>query len=203
MSKFLTGKELEKVVYDIIWEAQENLIIVSPFIKLDDYFKKLFENHLNNPRLNIIIVFGKNEGNKQKRRVLIKDGILNSYMIDKLNALRMNDEPTNSGRRESYKYAPTSRMTNTYIDNGESTFDEIIAATEYGLYECGVSVRDLTNPKVKELGELWHQQNLTWSYQDQVSFPYCLWKTGLEPDVLPRSFRDMSWIYLASHKNPD
>jgi hypothetical protein len=75
--------------------------------------------------------------------------------------------------------------------------------TEYGLYECGVSARDLTNPKVKELGELWHQQNLTLSYQDQVSFPYCLWKTGLEPDVLPRTFRDMNWIYLSSHKNPD
>jgi hypothetical protein len=66
MSKFLTGKELEKVVYDIIWEAQDNLIIISPFIKLDDYFKKLFENHLNNPHLNIKIVFGKNEENKQK-----------------------------------------------------------------------------------------------------------------------------------------
>jgi TldD protein len=74
------------------------------------------------------------EGNKQKRRVLIKDGVLNSYMIDKLNAKRMDDECTNSGRRQSYKYAPTSRMTNTYIDNGESTFEEIIAATEYGLY---------------------------------------------------------------------
>ena len=74
------------------------------------------------------------EGNLQKRRVLIKDGILNSYMIDKLNAKRMNDECTNSGRRESYRYAPTSRMTNTYIDNGESTFEEIIAATKYGLY---------------------------------------------------------------------
>lgn len=74
------------------------------------------------------------EGHPQKRRVLIKDGILNSYMIDKLNAIRMNDEMTNSGRRESYRYAPTSRMTNTYIDNGESTFDEIISATEYGLY---------------------------------------------------------------------
>lgn len=74
------------------------------------------------------------EGNKQQKRVLIKDGILNSYMIDKLNGLRMNDTPTNSGRRESYKYAPTSRMTNTYIANGESTFEEIIAATEYGLY---------------------------------------------------------------------
>lgn len=74
------------------------------------------------------------EGNKQKRRVLIKNGKLNSYMIDKLNAKRMNDECTHSGRRESYKYAPTSRMTNTYIDNGESTFEEIIAATKYGLY---------------------------------------------------------------------
>jgi len=55
-------------------------------------------------------------------------------MIDKLNAKRMNDECTNSGRRQSYKFAPTSRMTNTYIENGTSTFDEIIAATEYGLY---------------------------------------------------------------------
>ncbi len=74
------------------------------------------------------------EGNLQKRRVLIKDGILNSYMIDKLNAKRMNDECTNSGRRESYRFAPTSRMTNTYIANGESTFEEIIAATKFGLY---------------------------------------------------------------------
>ncbi len=55
-------------------------------------------------------------------------------MIDKLNAIRMNDECTHSGRRESYRYAPTSRMTNTYIDNGKSTFDEIIEATKFGLY---------------------------------------------------------------------
>ncbi len=74
------------------------------------------------------------EGNLQKSRQLIKDGVLTSYMIDKLNAKRMNDECTNSGRRESYKYAPTSRMTNTFIDNGESTFEEIIANTEFGLY---------------------------------------------------------------------
>lgn len=74
------------------------------------------------------------EGNKQAKRQLIKDGILTSYMIDKLNAIRMNDACTNSGRRESYRYAPTSRMTNTYIENGASTFDEIIAATEFGLY---------------------------------------------------------------------
>ncbi len=41
---------------------------------------------------------------------------------------------TGSGRRESYKYLPTSRMSNTFFENGESTFDEIIAATESGLF---------------------------------------------------------------------
>lgn len=74
---------------------------------------------------------------------------------------------------------------------------------QYGLYECGVSARDMTNLAVKELGELWHQQNLTWSYQDQVSFPYCLWKTKFEPDVLPTTWRSMNWIYLSTHRNPD
>ncbi len=74
------------------------------------------------------------EGRPQQRRVLIKNGVLNTYMVDYLNGKRMNEASTGSSRRESYRYAPTSRMTNTYIDNGESTFEEIIAATDYGLY---------------------------------------------------------------------
>lgn len=63
MSKFITGLELEKTISEIIWETKETLLIVSPFIKLDEYFKKLFDNHLNNPKIHIIIVFGKNENN--------------------------------------------------------------------------------------------------------------------------------------------
>lgn len=61
MPKFITGLELEKIIYDIIWDAKDTLLIVSPFIKLDDYFKKLFDKHINNPKLHILIVFGKNE----------------------------------------------------------------------------------------------------------------------------------------------
>lgn len=63
MSKFITGLELEETISKIIWETKETLLIVSPFIKLDDYFKKLFDNHLNNPKIHILIVFGKNENN--------------------------------------------------------------------------------------------------------------------------------------------
>ncbi len=74
------------------------------------------------------------EGHPQKRRVLIKNGVLNTYMIDYLNSKRMNDDPTGSSRRQNYRFAPTSRMSNTYIENGESTFDDIIANTKYGLY---------------------------------------------------------------------
>lgn len=73
----------------------------------------------------------------------------------------------------------------------------------YGLYSCGVSARDMTNKKVKEIGSLWHEQNLTWSYQDQVSFPYCLWKVGFEPDVLPKSLYHMNWLWLNLHTRED
>lgn len=70
MNKFLTGQDLEDVVYDIIWEAENTLLIVSPFIKLDSHFQKLFNKHENNSKIHIILVFGKNE--KEVKRSLSK-----------------------------------------------------------------------------------------------------------------------------------
>jgi TldD protein len=46
----------------------------------------------------------------------------------------MNMKENGASRRESYQFEPTSRMSNTYIDNGTSTKEEIIAATKLGLY---------------------------------------------------------------------
>ncbi len=74
------------------------------------------------------------EGTPGKKNVLIKDGILTSYMIDSFNGRRMGKASTGSSRRENYRYEPTSRMTNTYIDNGTSTPEEIIASVKLGLY---------------------------------------------------------------------
>lgn len=74
------------------------------------------------------------EGTPTRRNVLIEKGILKGYMIDKLNGRRMGMESTGSARRESYKYAPTSRMTNTFIAAGESKLQEMISATKEGIY---------------------------------------------------------------------
>lgn len=74
------------------------------------------------------------EGEPTRKNILIENGILKGYLIDKLGARRMGSEVTGSSRRESYKYAPTSRMTNTFIAPGKSTPEEIIANTEFGIY---------------------------------------------------------------------
>ena len=74
------------------------------------------------------------EGTPARKNVLIENGILKSYMIDKLNGRRMGMESTGSARRQSYEFAPTSRMTNTYIAAGEDRDEDIIASMEYGLY---------------------------------------------------------------------
>lgn len=74
------------------------------------------------------------EGTPSKCNVLIENGILKSYLVDKKNSKRMNHPITGSSRRQSYRNTTTSRMTNTYFLNGTSTFEEIIANTKYGLF---------------------------------------------------------------------
>ncbi|EAZ82837.1 phospholipase D-like domain-containing protein [Algoriphagus machipongonensis] len=71
MSKFLTGDDLIEAIDDIIWDAQSILMIVSPYIKLDEYFKRLFDNHIRKPELHIILIFGKNE--QEVKRSMSKD----------------------------------------------------------------------------------------------------------------------------------
>ena len=74
------------------------------------------------------------EGTPAQRKVLIENGVLKSYMIDKFNGRRMGMASTGSSRRQSFAYVPTSRMTNTYIAPGEDKNEDIISSMEYGLY---------------------------------------------------------------------
>lgn len=74
------------------------------------------------------------EGHLAQRNVLIENGVLKSYMIDRFNGRRMGLPSTGNARRQSYSYTPTSRMTNTFIAPGTDKNEDIIASMEYGLY---------------------------------------------------------------------
>ena len=74
------------------------------------------------------------EGTPTKRTVLIENGILKTYMSDRVGAKEVGIDLTGSARRESYKYAPVSRMRNTFIAPGNDTLDDMIQSVDYGLY---------------------------------------------------------------------
>ncbi len=74
------------------------------------------------------------EGVPVQKTTLIQNGILKSFMSDRVANKEMGAPITGSSRRESYKYAPVSRMRNTYIAAGPDTYDDMISSVEEGLY---------------------------------------------------------------------
>lgn len=102
------------------------------------------------------------EGNLGQRNVLIENGILKGYMIDRLEGRRMGMAATGSARRQSYKFAPEARMTNTFIAAGTSTREEIISNTEKGLFVGNInggSVNPATGDFNFNTSETWLIEN--------------------------------------------
>jgi TldD protein len=89
------------------------------------------------------------EGTLTQCTVLIENGILKTYMQDRLNARLMGLAPTGNGRRESYAHCPMPRMTNTYMLPGSFAPEEIIRSVKKGLYAVnfGGGQVDITSGK--------------------------------------------------------
>jgi len=79
------------------------------------------------------------EGTQMKRNVLIENGVLVKFMTDILSAKQLKMERTGNGRRESFRYYPIPRMTNTFIERGKDKAQDIIASTKNGLYVQSLS----------------------------------------------------------------
>ena len=79
------------------------------------------------------------EGTQSQRNVLIEKGVLKGYMTDMLSARQLGMNRTGNGRRESFRYIPIPRMTNTFIDNGDSEPADILSSTKKGLYVQSLS----------------------------------------------------------------
>jgi TldD protein len=74
------------------------------------------------------------EGSYAERTVLVDQGVLATFMYDRLTAMKDNARSTGNGRRESYKHRPIPRMTNTMIVPGQSDPAEILRSTVSGLF---------------------------------------------------------------------
>lgn len=74
------------------------------------------------------------EGRPTQKTVLIEKGILKSYIVDEMGSRQTGFAPTGSGRRQNYKYAPASRMRNTYIAAGTDRFEDMVRDVDHGIY---------------------------------------------------------------------
>lgn len=74
------------------------------------------------------------EGTSAEPNLLIEKGILKNFMYDRLRARKVEAPLTSNGRRQSFRHVPIPRMTNTYILPGEETVEEIVKATDKGLF---------------------------------------------------------------------
>lgn len=79
------------------------------------------------------------DGVKAIKTYLIKDGVLTGRLHSRETAGLMNELLSGNSRAKDFSFAPVVRMSNIYIDNGESTFEELISSIDDGLYLIGAA----------------------------------------------------------------
>lgn len=87
------------------------------------------------------------EGVPGQKTYMVEDGILTSYLHDRISAAHYGVKPTGNGRRESFRYAPIPRMRATYMESGTARADDLIASVKKGIF-----VDEFSNGQVK-IGE--------------------------------------------------
>jgi len=96
------------------------------------------------------------EGTRSQNTVLIENGILKGYMFDKMYAKFAGRESTSNARRESFRFPPIVRMSNTYILPGNEDPEDIVASVDEGLFVVrmgGGQVNPTTGDFVFEVSE--------------------------------------------------
>ncbi len=74
------------------------------------------------------------EGVPSTKSYLIREGKLVGRLHSRETAARMNEKPTGNARAVSYRYPPIVRMSNTYIEPGTVSFEDMISDIDEGIY---------------------------------------------------------------------
>lgn len=78
------------------------------------------------------------EGMPTQKTQLIKDGKLTSFLVDRIGSEQTGFNRTGSGRRQNYKFAPASRMRNTFIEAGNDDLEDMIKSMDKGIYAANM-----------------------------------------------------------------
>lgn len=79
------------------------------------------------------------EGTPTRRTELVRQGILVGRLHSRETAARMGEPVTGNARATSYRYPPIVRMTNTFIERGDTSFEEMLSEIKLGIYACDTS----------------------------------------------------------------
>ena len=87
------------------------------------------------------------EGVPAQKTYMVRDGVLESYLHDRISAAWYGVDSTGNGRRENFRYNPIPRMRATYMESGDANPEDIISSVANGIY-----VDEFSNGQVK-IGE--------------------------------------------------
>lgn len=74
------------------------------------------------------------EGIESQKTYIVRNGILESYLHDRISAKYYGVKPTGNGRRQSFRHVPMPRMRVTYMESGNMTNEDMIASVKQGVY---------------------------------------------------------------------
>jgi hypothetical protein len=93
-----------------------------------------------------------------------------------------------------YAHEPLLHQAAAYHDAG--------MPAHWGLWAAGIMARRNDDSTVRALMGSWWAEILQWGIQDQVSLPYCLWKSGWRPAEFPDGLYNNRWVGISAH-NPN
>lgn len=102
----------------------------------------------------------------------------------------ISDEAEVSAQMIKYDGRPVRRQVEYYKSRGYP---------DNGLWAAGILARDNRNRRIRKLGRRWMGENVKWTYQDQISLPYLLWKLRIAPGTIPYNLWDNPLFDLEPH----
>lgn len=74
------------------------------------------------------------EGIESQKTYIVRNGVLESYLHDRISARYYGVDPTGNGRRQSFRHIPMPRMRVTYMESADTSEERMIASVKNGVY---------------------------------------------------------------------